>query len=115
LEANRALGGEAFARRYRISGGGGAVTATPSADAKERLAQYSQQGQFIAGKNFYQNNEQWVDAEAQKFQNAKRQRIQFNSSEYFAFAAKERRALPYLSLGQEVQFVLDGTVYEITK
>jgi len=115
LEANRALGGEAFARRYSPGGGANVSTATPPADAKERLAQYSQQGQFIAGKNFYQNNEQWVDAEAQKFQNAKRQRIQFNSSEYFAFAAKERRALPYLSLGQEVQFVLDGTVYEITK
>jgi hypothetical protein len=56
-----------------------------------------------------------VDADAQKLQNAKRQRIQFNSSEYFAFAAKERRALPYLALGEEVQFVLDGTLYEITK
>ena len=56
-----------------------------------------------------------MDAETQKSQNAKRQRIQFNSSEYFAFAAKERRALPYLALGDEVQFVLDDTIYEITK
>ena len=49
----------------------------------------------------------------QKAQNAKRQRIQFNSKEYFAFAAKERRALPRLALGQNVQFVLDETLYEI--
>ena len=104
VEANRALG------VTTLPG-----TPAPANDGKARLLQHSQQGQFIAGKNFYQNNEQWVDAEAQKFQNAKRQRIQFNSSEYFAFAAKERRALPYLSLGPEVQFVLDGTVYEITK
>jgi len=115
IEANRALGGEVFARRYGAAGGG-SVTAQPIApaqDSKERLAQYSQQGQFRGGKNFYQNNTQWVDAEAQKLQNAKRQRIQFNSSEYFAFAAKESRALPYLALGQNVQFVLDDTVYEI--
>ncbi|HEU0037837.1 MAG TPA: hypothetical protein VFR76_01055, partial [Verrucomicrobiae bacterium] len=104
VEANRALG------VATLPG-----TPAPADDGKARLLQHSQPGQFIAGKNFYQNNEQWVDTEAQKFQNAKRQRLQFNSSEYFAFAAKEPRALPYLSLGQEVQFVLDGTVYEITK
>ena len=89
------------------------VTVTPPADSKERLQQYSQQGQFIAGKNFYQNDKQWVDAAAQKLPNAKRQRLQFNSREYFEFAAKERRALPYLALGQNVQFVLDDTVYEV--
>src|SRR3989442_1720757 len=81
-----------------------AATVAPSGDSKVRLVQYSQQGRFIAGKNFFQNNAQWVDAEAQKFQDAKRQRLQFNSSEYFAFAAKERRALPFLALGEEVQF-----------
>ncbi|TAK97477.1 MAG: VWA domain-containing protein, partial [Verrucomicrobia bacterium] len=104
LEASRALG----------------VTATPppaslalSADSKVRLVQFSQQGEFRAGKNFFQNEKQWVDAAAQKFQSAKRQRIQFNTTEYFAFAAKERRALPYLALGQNVQFVLDDTLYEI--
>jgi Ca-activated chloride channel family protein len=104
LEANRALG----------------VAATPppassalSDDSKVRLVQFSQQGEFRGGKNFFQNDKQWVDTAAQKFQNAKRQRIQFNSAEYFAFAAKERRALPYLALGQNVQFVLDETLYEI--
>ena len=113
MEASRALGGEVFAQRY---GGGGSATvvgATPSADSKDRLQQFSQQGQFIAGKNFYQNDKQWMDADAQRLKNAKRQRLQFNSREYFEFAAKERRALPYLALGQNVQFVLDDTLYEI--
>ena len=113
VEASRALGGEAFAKRYGAGGGASVVGFTPPADSKDRLQQFSQQGQFIAGKNFYQNGKQWVDADAQKLQNAKRQRIQFNSKEYFAFAAKERRALPYLALGQNVQFVLDDTVYEV--
>ena len=84
------------------------------ANSKVRLAQHSQLGQFVAGRNFYQNaRNEWVDETAQKLQNAKRQRIQFNSKEYFAFAVKERRALPWLALGQNVQFVLDDTLYEI--
>lgn len=112
-EAQRALGvSRAFTERYGLARGG-VVPAAPPAASNERLAEYSQQGQFIAGKNFFQNNAQWVDAAAQKFQNGKRQRIEFNSTEYFAFAAKERRALPYLALGQNVQFVLDDTLYEI--
>jgi Ca-activated chloride channel family protein len=113
LEANRALGGEAFAQRYGIPGRATTLTATPPADAKERLAQFSQQGQFIAGKNFYQNDTQWVDAAAQKFQNAKKQRLQFNSTEYFAFAAKNPKALPWLALGQNVQFVMGDTLIEV--
>jgi len=110
-EADRALSvAPAFRERYGMAS---SAAAPPAAKPNERLAQYSQQGQFIAGKNFYQNNTQWVDEAAQKFQNAKRQRIQFNSKEYFAFAARERRALPWLALGQNVQFVLDDTLYEI--
>ena len=104
LEAERALG---------FGGGSMTSTATPAEESKARLMQFSQRGQFIAGKNFYQNDKQWVDADAQKLQNAKRHRIQFNSKEYFTFTAKERRALPWLAIGQNVQFVLDDTLYEI--
>jgi len=111
VEANRALGVDSS---FTGGIGGATVTATPAEDSKTRLVQYSQQGRFIAGKNFYQNaSNQWVDEAAQKLQNAKRQRIQFNSKEYFAFAAKDHRALPWLALGQNVQFVLDDTLYEI--
>jgi len=91
LEANRALGVTVPP----------SATAAPSADSKVRLVQYSQQGQFISGKNFFPNtSNQWVDAAAQKFQNAKKQRIQFNSADYFAFAAKNSKALPWLALAR---------------
>jgi Ca-activated chloride channel family protein len=109
LEANSALGFSRSAGRDSS----GTATITPPDESKTRLMQYSQRGQFIAGKNFYQNDQQWVDADVQKLPNAKSQRLQFNSKEYFAFAAKERRALPWLALGQNVQFVLDDTLYEI--
>jgi Ca-activated chloride channel family protein len=102
-EANRALGVTTLP-----------PTAAPSADAKVRLVQYSQPGQLVAGKNFFQNaGNQWVDTAAQKFQNAKKQRIQFNSAEYFAFAAKNPKALPWLALGQNVQFIMNDMLYEI--
>lgn len=113
VEANRALG-----LNGGVAGGGGGGGSTPTSPPAEaskiRLAQQSQPGQFIAGKNFYQNTRnEWVDESAQKAQNPKRQRIQFNTKEYFAFAAKTPRALPWLALGQNVQFVLDDTLYEI--
>ena len=111
MEANRALG---LSDMVVTNGVISATTATVADQSKLRLAQSSQQGQFVGGRNFYQNTRnEWVDENAQKSQNAKRQRIQFNSKEYFAFAAKERRALPWLALGQNVQFVLDDTLYEI--
>ena len=111
VEANRALGLDAAGRLNESL-----TTATPApvAEARTKLAEYSQQGRFVAGKNFYQNtSNQWVDESAQKLQNSKRQRIQFSSREYFEFAAKDRRALPWLALGNNVQFVLDDTLYEI--
>ncbi|HOW64954.1 MAG TPA: VIT domain-containing protein [Candidatus Paceibacterota bacterium] len=103
IEANRALG----------LNGTVVTSAAPAPDSRARLVQFAQQGQFVAGRNFFQNDQQWIDASVQKFQNAKRQRIQFNSPEYFAFAAKNPKALPFLSLGQNVQFVLNDTLYEI--
>jgi len=86
---------------------------SPSAQAREQLVQYSQQSQFVNGRNFFQNGSQWMDSEVQNNQAAKHTRIQFNSADYFSFVAKNKQALPWLALGQNVQFVLDGVVYEI--
>ena len=92
---------------------GAAPTASPSDKSKERLVEYSQQTQFVAGKSFFQNDQQWTDSAVQKHPGAKRVRIQFGSEEYFGLVAKQPKALPWLALGQNVQFVLDDTVYDI--
>jgi Ca-activated chloride channel family protein len=105
LESRRALG---------VSAGAGRAPATsPTDKSKERLVEYSQQAQFVAGKSFFQNDKQWIDSAVQKHPNVKRVRIQFGSTEYFDLAAKNAKALPWLALGQNVQFVLDNTVYDI--
>jgi hypothetical protein len=82
-------------------------------DTKARLVQYSQQSQFVAGKTFFQNGDQWLDSAVQKSMNAKRVRIQFGSADYFDFLAKHPKAQAWLALGQKVQFVMDATIYEI--
>lgn len=105
LESRRALGLSA--------GSGRAPAASPTDKSKERLVEYSQQAQFVAGKSFFQNDKQWIDSAVQKHPNVKRVRIQFGSTEYFDLAAKNAKALPWLALGQNVQFVLDNTVYDI--
>ncbi len=104
MEANRALG---------ISFLSVAPGSPLANDSKVRLAQYSQQTRFVNGKNFFQTGNRWVDSLAQNHQNAKRVRIQFNSPEYFALTRQQPKALPWLALGQNVQFVLDGIIYEV--
>ena len=86
---------------------------SPADEAREKLVQYSQQSQFVNGRNFFQNGSQWTDSEVQNNQSAKHVRLQFNSPEYFTFLAKNQQAVPWLALGQNVQFVLDGVVYEV--
>ena len=115
--------GAAFNRRYGFAGGSESragvslgSTVAPSVETPQgRLVQYANQSQFVAGKNFFQNNSQWMDSAVQKNKDAKRVRIQFGSPEYFEFAAKNTNALPWLALGQEVQFVIDRKVYEVYK
>jgi Ca-activated chloride channel family protein len=95
------------------SGGASPAASTPAAKAREQLVQYAQQSQFVNGRNFFQNGNQWMESEVQNHQAAKHTRLQFNSPEYFDFLAKNQQALPWLALGQNVQFVLNGVVYEI--
>jgi Ca-activated chloride channel family protein len=90
-----------------------AVGGGPGVTARQKLVQYAQQSRFVNGRNFFQNGAQWTDTEAQKHPRAQTVRIQFNSPEYFAFAAGHPHALPWLALGQNVQFILDGTLYDI--
>jgi Ca-activated chloride channel family protein len=104
LESQRALGLSSVAQP-------GAEPSTVS--GKARLYQYTQQSQFIDGKSFFQNDKQWIDSAIQKSANAKRVRIRFASPEYFELAQKQPRAIAWLAVGQNVQFILDGTIYEI--
>jgi len=86
---------------------------TPADESKARVVQYSQDTRFVAGRNFFRNGLQWVDSRVQQHPNAKRVRIQFGSPEYFDLIARNSKVSPWLALGQQVQFVIDNTIFEI--
>jgi Ca-activated chloride channel family protein len=101
-------GGRGLAKKSQDSG--------PSAGAPEgyRKAQnYAQQARVINGRAFYQNGNTWTDSNIQAQTQAKRQRIAFNSEEYFNLIKNHPDAMPWLSLGTDVDVWLDDTVYEI--
>lgn len=106
-----------FMRRYGLSptapGGGRAPAPSAEVSAAERVTQYARQQRFVAGRSFFQNGAQWVDAGVQQQPNAKRVRIQFASPEYFDLLRTQPQIQPWLALGQNLQFLLHGTIYEI--
>ena len=106
--------GNVYARRsLGLSVNAGPAAEAPAERHRAKLVEYSQQTRYVNGRNFFQNGSEWLDSEVQKAQKARRTRIRFDSPEYFAFVAKNSEALPWLALGRNVQFVLNGEVYEI--
>src|SRR5437660_725435 len=93
---------------------GFAAAAPAGTPAAGRLSRYTQQSRFVNGRAFFQNGNQWIDSNAQN-NTAKRQRVQFNSEEYFNLLTKHPEAGPWLALGQNVVLTLDDTVYEIAE
>ena len=77
--------------------------------------QLGEQTRFVGGKSFFQHASQWVDTDAQKHPNARKVKLSFGSPEYFELVKKHPQAQAWLALGRSVQFVLDGTLYEITE
>jgi hypothetical protein len=75
----------------------------------------SQQNRFIRGRTFYQNGTQWIDAEVQRRPDARRAQVKFNSDEYFDLLQKHPDAAQWLSVGTNVQLLLDDTVYEVVE
>jgi Ca-activated chloride channel family protein len=100
------------------SGGGAQFYAPGRRGANGQFGQtrtVSQPMRYAAGKNFTQNERYWIDSAVQTAEaaKAKRNRVAFNSDAYFALLAKEPKAAQWLALGRNVQFVLNGTIYEI--
>ncbi|HEY3659798.1 MAG TPA: VWA domain-containing protein, partial [Candidatus Udaeobacter sp.] len=93
---------------------GFAAAAPAGTPAAARLSEYTQQSRFVNGRAFFQNGKQWIDSSAQN-NTGKRQRVQFNSEEYFNLLTKHPEAGPWLALGQNVVLALDDTVYEIAE
>jgi Ca-activated chloride channel family protein len=111
-EANRQL----WAAAPAPSGLAGGVSVRRDNQAASRAEQYSQQQRFVAGRTFVQNGARWVDSQVQQ-QKAGGQRVQvsFGSTDYFSLVRQHPEAAPWLALGQNVDLVLGGVIYEVSE
>ena len=73
----------------------------------------TQQVRNIGGRAFYQSSKYWVDSELQKLETKNKERIQFDSDEYYKLLNDKPETAQFLALGQNVRFYYDGIFYEI--
>lgn len=91
---------------------GGRATTQPASGY--RVAQnYAQQSKVINGRAFYQNGSTWTDSTAQAHPNLRQRQIAFGGDDYFALLKAHPEAAPWLSLANEVDVVIDDTLYQV--
>lgn len=92
------------------------IVARDDKDEKEQIIiRNTARNQFVAGKNFFNVNNIWIDSEYSDSAKLPEVPIRFGSDEYFNLIAKQRELAQYLSLGEQVLVVWKGKVYRITK
>jgi hypothetical protein len=69
----------------------------------------------VAGRTFYANAGQWIDARVQERPAAKREKIPFGSDAYFALIDRDPSAAQWLALGRNVVVLVGDTVVEVVE
>ena len=67
----------------------------------------------LEGRAFYQNGIVWTDSTAQAKKNLKQKNISFGSTEYFTLLAANKEAARWMSLGNNIDFVIGDTMYSV--
>ncbi|HEX3100923.1 MAG TPA: hypothetical protein VHQ01_03975, partial [Pyrinomonadaceae bacterium] len=92
------------------------AVASEDKDEKEKVVlRNTVNNQFVANKNFINQNGVWVDSEFTDRLAVKEMVLKFASDEYFKLIEREPGLAPYLSLGEQVVVVWKGSLYRITK
>jgi Ca-activated chloride channel family protein len=121
----------AAAAKMRADSGAGAVVQSMQQNAQQSnisvfsdrkkakdeqiLIDNSTSNQFVANKNFINQNNVWVDTESQTSVKLREVNLQFGSEEYFRVLAANRGLAPYFALGENVTVVWNGNVYKVTR
>ncbi len=69
----------------------------------------------VQGRAFYKNASQWVDARVAERPNSRVVRVVFDSPEYYELLERQPQVANWLSVGRNVQILLDDTIYEIVE
>lgn len=99
------------AARY-AAGADNVVGKKPETGAATQPAGASRQ-KFAGGRAFYQRGKQWIDATIQGRPDAERIELAIGSDRYFKLMREHPEAREWLSVGRQVQFRLDDTVYVV--
>jgi Ca-activated chloride channel family protein len=92
-----------------------AVATEDKDDRQQIIVRNSVNNQFVANKNFINQNGVWIDSEYSDSTRLPEVKLQFASDEYFRIIEANRELAPYLALGEQVVFVWNGKVYRITR
>jgi Ca-activated chloride channel family protein len=90
--------------------------ASPSARLgykEEQSRNYASQVRVLEGRAFYQNGSVWTDSTAQGRARLTQKNIRFAAPEFFALLAAHPKASHWLSLGNNIDIVVDDTLYSI--
>jgi len=91
-----------------------AVPASPAGGYKAaQRNNYAQQVRVVNGRAFYQNGTVWTDSTAQGRKSLKQKNVAFGSPDYFELLGKKPALAEWLALGNNVDVVVDGTLYVI--
>jgi Ca-activated chloride channel family protein len=83
-------------------------------EVQKRVNSVEQQTRWVNGKAFAQNGANWSDTAVQAVkQDAKRNRVQFATKEYFDLLTAKPESAQWLALGNSVTFALGEEVYEV--
>ena len=74
---------------------------------------YATQARTLNGRAFYQNSGVWTDSTAQSRPGLAAVNITFNSEAWFDLLHKHPEARPWLSLGSDIDVVIDKNLYQI--
>lgn len=91
------------------------VVEVTSEDAEQIYVQNSGINQFVANKNFFNSNGNWIDSDFKEDAKLPEVKLVFGSNEYFDLLTKEKELAQYFALGEEVVVVWKGKVYRVVK
>jgi hypothetical protein len=90
------------------------VTDGISSSEDQVLVRRTATNQFVGNRNFFFENDTWVDSEFTADRRLPETQVRFGSEEYFRLIERERELAKYLAIGQQVTVVWNGRVYRVT-
>ncbi|HCA58706.1 MAG TPA: hypothetical protein DEP46_12055, partial [Blastocatellia bacterium] len=75
----------------------------------------SAENQFVANRNFFLENEVWVDADIRPETKLPETKVQFGSEEYYRLIGREPMLAQYFAIGEQVAVIWNGRVYRVVK